>query len=82
MWSFNREGELEEAPRQARDAQMQIDKGQKMRSRADLPNLAHPQVGVDARQSAFPDAKAPPPRGARYRWLERTLISQAQIQRN
>lgn len=63
MWSFNREGEADEAMKKHRDEAMHIDPEKKKRERQDLVELAHPQRGVDALKGAFPGAATEPPPG-------------------
>lgn len=59
-WSFNRDGEARPGLAERRDRTLDIDSGEKRRSRADLSSLAHPQAGVDALTSAFPHGKGAP----------------------
>jgi hypothetical protein len=54
MWSFNRDGECDEALKQDRNEAMGIDTSAKRAQRQDLVELAHPQHGVDAMADAFP----------------------------
>lgn len=54
MWSFNREGECDEAIKQHRNEHMGIDPEEKRSRRQELLALAHPQEGVDALKDAFP----------------------------
>jgi hypothetical protein len=65
MWSFNRDGEMDERLRRSRDERLQIDGEEKRRDRQDLVALAHPQRGVDALKGAFPNVTEPPPPGVR-----------------
>ncbi len=65
MWSFNRDGEMDERLRHSRDERLQINSQEKRRDRQDLVALAHPQRGVDALKGAFPNATEPPPPGVR-----------------
>ena len=54
MWSFNREGECDEALKQHRNHAMRIDADKKYRERQELVKLARPQSGVDALKDRFP----------------------------
>ncbi len=54
MWSFNREGECDEAMKQHRNHAMRIDADKKYRERQELVKLARPQSGVDALKDRFP----------------------------
>lgn len=63
MWSFNRDGELNDVLVRDRDRRMGIDTQAKRQSRRDLARHAHPQHGVDAMQGAFPAAEPEPPEG-------------------
>lgn len=58
MWSFNRDGECDEALRMDRDEAMRLDTAGKRAQRRDLHTLAHPLVGVDAMQDQFSDTTA------------------------
>jgi hypothetical protein len=53
MWSFNRDGEAEEALKRDVQAALRYDEADKRRRRADLGARAHPQRGVDAMLGAF-----------------------------
>jgi hypothetical protein len=53
MWSFNRDGECDEALKQDRNQVMGIDVAAKRAQRQDLVELAHPQHGVDAMKDQF-----------------------------
>lgn len=53
MWSFNRDGECDEALRRDRDRAMGIDTDRKREERQDLLKRARPQRGVDAMASQF-----------------------------
>lgn len=63
MWSFNRDGELDELLLLNRDRLMGIDSAKKQREREDLAQYAHPQHGVNTLREAFPDAARRPPPG-------------------
>ncbi len=65
MWSFNRDGEMDERLRHSRDERLQINSHEKRRDRQDLLAFAHPQRGVDTLKGAFPNATEPPPPGVR-----------------
>jgi hypothetical protein len=54
MWSFNRDGECDEALKRDRNDAMGIDVAAKRAQRQDLVELARPQHGVDAMADAFP----------------------------
>ena len=60
MWSFNRFGEADEAMKQDRDLNMQLDPEKKRKQRSDLVEHAHPQCGVDLLNDAFPSAREAP----------------------
>lgn len=53
MWSFNREGECDEALIDDRDSAMDLDVGRRRRARRRLVRRAHPQRGVDAMADQF-----------------------------
>ncbi|TFV61235.1 DUF1264 domain-containing protein [Geodermatophilus sp. DF01-2] len=53
MWSFNREGECDEALKRDRDETMGLDTARKREQRQFLVDRAHPQVGVDAMRNQF-----------------------------
>jgi hypothetical protein len=53
MWSFNRDGECDEALKRDRNETMGIDADEKRAGRQDLVELAHPQCGVDAMKDQF-----------------------------
>lgn len=59
-WSFNADGELPPEPLQSRDKALSTDTAEKRAQRQQLVELAHPQEGVDALQSAFPARVKPP----------------------
>ena len=61
MWSFNRDGEADEALLQNRNQHMQLDTDHKRRERRELAQFAHPQQGVDTLKDAFPNADGAPP---------------------
>lgn len=64
MWSFNRDGEVDERLRQNRMMHMGSDVNHKRRDRQEhLLHLAHPQHGVNTLRNAFPDAAPAPPPG-------------------
>ncbi|HEX2188062.1 MAG TPA: OBAP family protein [Longimicrobiaceae bacterium] len=67
MWSFNRDGEADEAMLLDRNRRMEIDVERKRRERQDLVRHAHPQHGVDLLKGSFPGAAAAPPPGVRDR---------------
>jgi hypothetical protein len=56
MWSFNRDGEGDEAMHRDRDEAMGIDTAAKRADRQDFVDLARPQCGVDAMKGDFPQA--------------------------
>ncbi|MCV2488042.1 OBAP family protein [Geodermatophilus sp. YIM 151500] len=56
MWSFNREGECDEALKRDRDAAMGLDPERKREQRRSLIGSADPQVGVDLLRDRFPGA--------------------------
>lgn len=60
MWSFNRDGEVDPRLKDELNSAMGIDEAQKRERRRDLARHAHPQRGVDALKSAFPDADGRP----------------------
>ncbi|HEU4655121.1 MAG TPA: OBAP family protein [Steroidobacteraceae bacterium] len=55
-WSFNHDGEAKPGLIETRDKRMGVDTNEKLRDRADLQSLAHPQSGVDDLKGAFPRA--------------------------
>ena len=55
-WSFNREGEIDPALVQRRDAAATTRTAERRENRRDLLPLARPQQGVDALRDAFPHA--------------------------
>ena len=57
MWSFNRDGEVDEALKADFGAAFGIDEAEKRRNRRDLVASAHPQHGVDALRDAFPGSR-------------------------
>lgn len=61
MWSFNRDGEADEALLQDRNRTMRLDTEKKRSDRQDLADTANPQRGVDLLKDAFPGAHEPPP---------------------
>ena len=60
MWSFNRDGEVDPRLKDELNSAMGIDEMKKREKRRDLARHAHPQRGVDALKSAFPDADGRP----------------------
>jgi hypothetical protein len=56
MWSFNRDGECDEALKRDRNEAMDIDPDAKRAHRQSLLRRAHPQRGVDAMRDDFPGA--------------------------
>jgi Protein of unknown function (DUF1264) len=60
MWSFNREGECDEAITTDRNTTMGIDVEKKRAQRQDFLPLARPQEGVDLLKDAFPGSTAVP----------------------
>jgi hypothetical protein len=57
QWSFNHDGEINQAMIEARDKRMKLDSAQARRERQDLVRLARPQGGVDALSGFFPGAR-------------------------
>src|SRR3954453_8977747 len=53
MWSFNRDGEADEALKRGFAQAMGVDEADKRRQRASFAELAHPQHGVDAMAGEF-----------------------------
>ncbi|MGH3099113.1 MAG: OBAP family protein [Streptosporangiales bacterium] len=53
MWSFNRDGECDEALQSDRDRALDIDVPAKRAARQELLDLARPQCGVDAMRDQF-----------------------------
>jgi hypothetical protein len=53
MWSFNRDGEADEALKQEVESAMGIDEAAKRAQRQPFAELAHPQHGVDAMADEF-----------------------------
>lgn len=60
MWSFNRDGECDEALREDRNQAMGIDTDAKRADRQDLLPLARPQQGVDTMKDDFPGSTPVP----------------------
>lgn len=60
MWSFNRDGELDNSLLVNRDTTMGIDTGKKRLDRQDLAQYAKPQEGVDTLKDAYPHSSEPP----------------------
>src|SRR3954452_13528530 len=59
MWSFNRDGEAEEALKHDFEQAMGVDEAAKRRQRASFVELAHPQRGVDDMAAEFPGPTTP-----------------------
>jgi uncharacterized protein DUF1264 len=57
MWSFNRDGEADEALRESFQEHMKIDEGENRARREGFTPLAHSQHGVDAMASSFPGSR-------------------------
>ena len=64
MWSFNRDGELDENLKRHTAQGLSVDYEHKRQQRQDLVQQAHPQCGVDLLKGVFPNA-APEPPGVR-----------------
>jgi hypothetical protein len=60
MWSFNREGECDEALKQDRDTAMGLDTARKREQRQSLVDQAHPQAGVDDMRDQFTGTRPVP----------------------
>ncbi|WP_106180506.1 OBAP family protein [Prauserella shujinwangii] len=60
MWSFNRDGEADEALLRDRDETMELDTARRRARRAGLASRAHPQHGVDALRDRFPGSTPVP----------------------
>src|SRR4051794_34454221 len=60
MWSFNRDGEADEALKRDFQAHMQIDETENRPLRRGFTDLAHPQQGVDAMAASFPGSRRVP----------------------
>jgi hypothetical protein len=60
MWSFNRDGECDEALKQDRDTAMGLDTARKREERQSLVDRAHPQVGVDDMRDQFTGTRPVP----------------------
>jgi hypothetical protein len=56
MWSFNRDGECDEALRRNRDDAMRVDTEGKRADRQSLREHAKPQYGVDEMKDGFPNS--------------------------
>lgn len=54
MWSFNRDGEVDEDLRTGFNEAMGVDEGAEREARRSFLDLAHPQHGVDAMKDDFP----------------------------
>jgi len=65
MWSFNREGEMDEVMKRHTATALSIDFDEKRAQRQDLVQHAHPQCGVDLLKGVFPNAAPAPPPGVR-----------------
>jgi hypothetical protein len=61
MWSFNRDGEAEEALKHDFEQAMGVDEAAKRRQRASFVEVAHPQRGVDDMAGEFPGPTTPIP---------------------
>jgi Protein of unknown function (DUF1264) len=59
-WSLNHDGEAVLGLIEAHDKRLGIDTATKRNKRQDLAQYAHPQGGVDALKSAFPNARGAP----------------------
>jgi hypothetical protein len=59
-WSFNHDGEVKPELVKERDSRLKVNTTEKRNQRADMAPLAHPQQGVDAIRSAFPNADGAP----------------------
>jgi len=59
-WSFNHDGEINPELDKRRDSRLKINTTEKRNQRADLSGLAHPQQGVNAIKSAFPNPDGAP----------------------
>ena len=57
MWSFNADGEADEALKADHNAHFGIDEPSKRAERASFVELAHPQRGVDLLAGRFPDRR-------------------------
>ncbi len=60
MWSFNRDGEVEQSLKHHRDEHLKLDVAAKRAKRQELAADAHPQRGVNALRDAFPIAEPIP----------------------
>ncbi len=60
MWSFNRDGEGDEALMEDRNRRMKIDVPKKREKRQDLVRFANPQRGVDLLKDRLPGMPEPP----------------------
>lgn len=63
MWSFNRDGEMDDELLHHLDEHLSTPHAQKRQDRQDMVPLARPQRGVDALKGAFPGAAEEPPPG-------------------
>ncbi len=70
MWSFNRDGEADEAMMEDRNRRMQIDVAKKRQDRQEFVKYANPQNGVDTLKGRFPNAAETPPPGVRDKTAE------------
>ncbi len=60
MWSFNRDGECDDALIRSRDEALGVDTAAKRRQRAELAAVTEPQAGVDAMREQFPGSNPVP----------------------
>jgi hypothetical protein len=60
MWSFNRDGEVDERLRAEVTQALAIDELEQRKRRRDLATLAHPQRGVNLMSTQFPHASGRP----------------------
>lgn len=65
MWSFNRDGEVDEDLKRHTAEALGVDFEEKRDARQGFVEAAHPQCGVDVLKDAFPDAAPEPPPGVR-----------------
>lgn len=63
MWSFNRDGEVNQEIKKDRDEKMKLDPMKKRERRRDMVDRAHPQRGVNELKGKFPGADETPPPG-------------------
>ena len=65
MWSFNRDGEMDESLKRDTAEALGVDFDEKRRDRQEFVEVAHPQCGVDTLKDEFQNSAPEPPPGVR-----------------